>query len=71
MSDAQSDLPSWRKSTASGSGNCVEVKKTGESVHVRDSKDPAGLHLTFTRPAWEAFLTRARSGELDLSLLPE
>jgi uncharacterized low-complexity protein len=48
----------WRKSSRSNEGNCVEV--AGDLlgvVGVRDSKDSAGPVLTFTPPAWRAFLT--------------
>lgn len=70
MNDAQSSLSSWRKATASGQGNCVEVRKLGQTILVRNSKQP-GLHVTFTWSEWEAFLIGARSGEFDPSLLPD
>jgi hypothetical protein len=53
----------WRKASHSGGngGNCVEVADTPDSlIAVRDSKDPAGPTLSFTRPAWHSFLARAR-----------
>jgi hypothetical protein len=49
----------WRKSRRSGSsgGNCVEVADNLPGVvGVRDSKDPAGLALTFGPAAWRAFV---------------
>ncbi|WBB81694.1 DUF397 domain-containing protein [Micromonospora sp. WMMD882] len=48
----------WRKSTRSGDngGNCVEVADNLPGiVAVRDSKDPTGPALTFSRDAWAAF----------------
>ena len=50
----------WTKSTRSqGNGACVEVaSRTTSAVDVRDSKDPDGPALTFTPPAWRAFLSR-------------
>ncbi|MFD8784586.1 DUF397 domain-containing protein [Kitasatospora sp. NPDC059599] len=57
----------WRKSTHSGQGGeCVEVADglTG-TVPVRDSKDPDGPTLHFPSPAWQAFITALRAGELD------
>jgi hypothetical protein len=46
----------WRKSSYSGAnGACVEVAGRPEAVAVRDSKDPAGPVLVFTRQAWAAF----------------
>jgi hypothetical protein len=64
-----SEWPSnvWRKSTASGggSGNCVEVSITSESVFMRHSQSPNGPVLAFSLPEWEAFLTGVRDGEFD------
>jgi hypothetical protein len=48
----------WRTSTYSGNGanDCVELTVGVEETAVRDSKDRAGGHLTFSRRAFEAFL---------------
>ncbi|NYF56093.1 DUF397 domain-containing protein [Micromonospora purpureochromogenes] len=47
----------WRKSTRSGQGECIEVAdKVGGVVGVRDSKDPAGPVLTFDPRAWRIFV---------------
>ncbi|MBY8888628.1 DUF397 domain-containing protein [Streptomyces sp. PTM05] len=53
---------SWHKSSHSGdSGDaCVEVAACPEVIHVRDSKDKDGPHLTFAPTAWSEFLTLAR-----------
>ncbi|RIV40897.1 DUF397 domain-containing protein [Micromonospora radicis] len=48
---------SWRKSSRSCQGNCVEVASAKAAVLVRDSKDPDGPALRISRPAWHAFLT--------------
>jgi Domain of unknown function (DUF397) len=56
----------WKKSTASGTGNCVEVAGVDGAVLVRDSKDPSGPALHFTRGEWTAFLLGVRGGEFDL-----
>jgi Domain of unknown function (DUF397) len=55
----------WRKSESSVSGDCVEVAFVGQSVLVRNSKDPAGPVLSFTHSEWTAFLAGARSGTFD------
>ncbi|SEF93780.1 protein of unknown function [Actinacidiphila yanglinensis] len=62
-----SALTGWRKSTYSNGdgGSCVEIidhHPTG--VPVRDSKDPHGPALLFDAPAWTAFLTALKNGEL-------
>src|SRR5207244_4675976 len=57
----------WAKRSFSFSnGNCVEVAELpGGSVGVRDSREPAGSVLRFTREEWDAFLGGARRGEFD------
>ncbi|MFI1208898.1 DUF397 domain-containing protein [Streptomyces sp. NPDC020802] len=48
----------WRKSTYSG-GSCLEVNGSAlpTRIPVRDSKNPAGPAITFSAPAWTAFVT--------------
>jgi hypothetical protein len=50
----------WFKSSYSGSegGNCVEIATEPTAVHIRDSKNPTGPHLTVTPAAWSAFTAR-------------
>lgn len=57
----------WRKSSySSDDGNCVEVADLDSGTRaVRDSKDPAGAHLTFTATEWSAFTAGVRAGEFD------
>lgn len=46
----------WRKSKRSGyNGDCTEVRMANGTVQVRDSKNPDGGVLTFTRAEWESF----------------
>lgn len=58
----------WRKSTRSGAegGQCVEVADLSPAVAVRDSKNPGGPVLAFTRPAFHAFALGIRHGRYDL-----
>jgi len=56
----------WRKSSRSGGqGNCVEVADTPAAIGVRDSKDPAGPVLVFTRVDWQEFVDGVKSGVFD------
>ncbi|MFC4372688.1 DUF397 domain-containing protein [Nocardia halotolerans] len=57
----------WRKSTFSNpSGNCVEVAEAADgSVAVRNSRDPQGSVLFYTRPEIDAFIRGAKAGEFD------
>ncbi len=53
----------WRTSTRSGGngGQCVQVARNLPGiVAVRDSKDPDGPALVFSRAAWAAFLAATR-----------
>jgi len=57
----------WKKSSHSGSDNCVEVRLTEiGDVQVRDSKHPDGSVLTFTDAEWNAFISSAKSDEFSL-----
>ena len=55
---------SWRKSTRSGSnGQCVEARRVGDVVQLRDSKNVAGPVLSFTLAEWAAFTTGVKGDE--------
>ncbi|WP_067470174.1 DUF397 domain-containing protein [Actinomadura macra] len=59
---------SWRKSSHSTDtgGECVEVANLAPVVAVRDSKDPDGPALGFSRSAFTAFVGAVREGSHDL-----
>ncbi|MFF7638884.1 DUF397 domain-containing protein [Streptomyces canus] len=53
-----SELDWFKSSYSSGSGDdCVEVAHTPATIRVRDSKNPAGPHLTASPAPWADFLT--------------
>jgi hypothetical protein len=56
----------WQKSLFSGNSNCVEMAQlpTGE-VAVRNSRDPGGPALIFTRSEIDALLQGVRNGDFD------
>ncbi|MGJ5833600.1 DUF397 domain-containing protein [Streptomyces ossamyceticus] len=49
---------SWIKSSHSGGegGECLEISPCPHAIHIRDSKNPAGPHLTLSPTAWATFL---------------
>ncbi|MER5304376.1 DUF397 domain-containing protein [Streptomyces lasiicapitis] len=52
----------WFKSSYSDSSNpsdCVEVAVALRSIHIRDSKNPAGPQLTLPPTAWADFIAYA------------
>ncbi|AJE38686.1 MULTISPECIES: DUF397 domain-containing protein [Streptomyces] len=58
----------WVKSTRSNAtgGNCVEVTALpGGEVAVRNSRDPHGPALVYSRAEMAAFVSGARDGEFD------
>ncbi len=57
MREADAPQVRWHKSShSSANGQCVEVAPVAGAVAVRDSKNPAGPELIFTRQAWVAFV---------------
>jgi hypothetical protein len=57
----------WRKSSASNpTGNCVELAElSGGAIAVRNSRQPSGPVLIYTRAEIAAFLSGVRAGEFD------
>ena len=55
----------WRKSTRSGTHQCVEVGRAPDGAAVRDTKDPSGEHLTTTTSQWSAFVSAIKNGRFD------
>ena len=62
-----SDIPDhemWIKAEMSNQGgSCVEMRRSGANVQVRDSKDPHGPILSFTPTQFHAWLSGAARGE--------
>jgi hypothetical protein len=60
MADLGEAAISWRKSSFSNSGDCVEWLIADTSILVRDSKDSQGTVLAFGRSEWSAFLAAVK-----------
>lgn len=55
----------WVKSSYSASqGDCVETAITPDGRAVRDSKNPEGPVLRFSRDAWREFIGRVKRGTI-------
>ncbi|MEU6082526.1 DUF397 domain-containing protein [Streptomyces sp. NPDC047108] len=74
MHDFENGIPAtqisgveWTKSTYSNpSGNCVELARLpGGDVALRNSRDPGGPALVYTREEIAMFLHGAKDGEFD------
>lgn len=58
----------WRKATKSNNnGACAEIRRDGDGVQIRDSKNPTGAVLTFTAEEWDAFCDGVEKGEFRLA----
>jgi hypothetical protein len=57
MTEPDLSRAKWQKSShSSANGQCVEVAHLDQAVAVRDSKNPNGPRLIFTRHEWESFV---------------
>ncbi len=61
---------SWQKATASANNGCIEIAAALGGVAVRDSKNPSGPVLLYTRHEWSSFLDGAKKGEFDSLVQP-
>lgn len=62
--------PQYRKSSFCGYNGCVEVAAlTGDTIALRDSKNPEAAPHIFTAAEWDAFIAGVRNGEFDRSNL--
>ena len=55
---------SWRSARCGPSG-CLEVARIGDSVGVRDSKEPDGPVLRYHAAEFRAFVAAVKAGEFD------
>jgi hypothetical protein len=64
------DFPSatWRKSSYSDEegGQCVELADLTATIGIRDSKNPYGPYLSFSRTELTRLVDRVKAGALDL-----
>lgn len=57
----------WRRSSQCDTGTCVEAAEIAGIVAIRDSKNPQGPILRFTKQEWIAFVAGVRDGEFEFA----
>jgi hypothetical protein len=57
--------PSWRKSSFSGNGDCLEWLICADGVRLRDSNRDSSPELSLSFSEWAAFIAGVKSGEAD------
>ncbi|MGE3288797.1 MAG: DUF397 domain-containing protein [Pseudonocardia sp.] len=66
VSTPSSGVGRWRKATASNAtGSCVELGAVDGGIAMRNSRDPHGPALLYTRDEIAAFIHGVKSGEFD------
>jgi hypothetical protein len=61
-------VTAWVKSQFSAAGNCVELAALdGGAIAVRNSRDPEGPALIYTRAEIDAFVRGAAAGDFDFA----
>jgi hypothetical protein len=60
----------WVKSGRCDTSSCVEASFSSDGIAVRNSTDPNGLMVHFTREEWIAFVGGVRDGDFDFGLVP-
>jgi hypothetical protein len=69
LSASEREDLAWLKARSStANGQCVEIASAVGNIAIRDSKDPDGPILIYTRSEFGAFLEGARNGEFDTLL---
>lgn len=65
MEAPERNFLTWRVSTMSVGGNCVEVAAAGDGVAVRNSRRPDAEVIFYTKAEFQAFLGGVKNGEFD------
>jgi hypothetical protein len=57
----------WVRSRRCDSSSCVEAALVGDEIAVRNSQDPDGPVVVFSRDEWRAFLGGVQDGDFQFS----
>jgi hypothetical protein len=55
----------WVRSSFCADKSCVEIRRDGGGILIRQSDDPDGPRLRFTPDEWTAFVGGVKAGEFD------
>jgi hypothetical protein len=56
----------WQRAAEDSSDSAVEVAFVDDLIGLRNSAEPDGPVLVFTKEEWDAFVAGAQDGEFDL-----
>jgi hypothetical protein len=60
-------MAGWTRSSFCAEATCVEVAIVGDTVIMRDGKNPDKPHLVFSRDEWEAFRADISGGRFGVA----
>jgi len=58
-------VTAWVRSSRCDASTCVEVRRVGDVIEVRDSKEDGGSTLRYTPEEWAAFLGGVADGDFN------
>ncbi len=55
----------WRRGSRCSSAACIEVRRAGDHILIRDSKQPQAVPQRYDAEEWSAFVAAVKDGEFD------
>ncbi len=62
---SKAEITPWQKASASDESMCVELRRNGNAIELRNSKNPQGAILRCTTSELAAWIDGAKNGEFD------
>ena len=59
-------IKDWYNASSNDGSSCVDVRMRKDGVDTRNSKDPEGPQVSYTKEEWAAFIEGAKSGKFDV-----
>lgn len=60
-------MPTWVRSRHCDTNSCVEAADLGSEVAIRNSQNPNGPVVLFTKEEWRAFVGGVRDGDFNFA----